>query len=113
MGNDKEDVSSGDDSCDWCTPATPEGIDENDPQLLSIETILGMLSGKKWPDDLVARYCTLEEEVLSHKIIFSHTWMRVHLECTNAVMVCTEICGAMYMILLYIYHPRVSSFIIT
>ena len=87
LADDTTDVSSDDDSLDWCTPATPEDIDEHHPQPLSIGTILETLSEKKWPHDLVARYGTLEEEILSHKIIFSHTWIRVHLECTKAVMV--------------------------
>ena len=85
-----DDESSSSDEGDWCIP---EDIDDDEKEeIVSIESILSMLSSAKWPDDLVANYETLKEEVLSHELIYHTTWIRVKRECALAVEVCGPIC---------------------
>ena len=92
FGLEQVENSSSDDDEDWCTYEDIETDDDDASEILSIESILGILSAVTFPDDMTARHRTLREEVLDHELIYHRTWIRVKRECTGAVMVCKIIC---------------------
>lgn len=67
----------------WCST---DGLDDDYPKKETLDFDV-ILSAKPWRKDIVPKYQTLKEEILSHEVIGQRTWMRIKIECEKAMKV--------------------------